>query len=71
MLQIILAECWMTVYFIFSYQAASQFEPTHAREALPCYDEPAFKANFTIRITHGRIYHAISNMEAREIIQHK
>lgn len=48
--------------WIFSFQAATQFEPTRARLALPCYDEPAFKAKVSLRITHGSIYHAIGNM---------
>uniref|UniRef100_A0A1I8PN20 Aminopeptidase n=2 Tax=Stomoxys calcitrans TaxID=35570 RepID=A0A1I8PN20_STOCA len=52
------------------YQAATQFEPTSARLAMPCYDEPAFKANISIRITHGRVYNAISNMPMQEVIHH-
>ena len=46
-----------------TYVAATHFEPTSARLAFPCWDEPAIKAPFEIIILNSDAYQAISNMK--------
>lgn len=44
------------------YLGTTQFEPTDARLAFPCFDEPQLKANFTMHMTHQTRYRAWFNM---------
>ncbi|KAK7083572.1 hypothetical protein SK128_015242 [Halocaridina rubra] len=43
--------------------ATTKFEPTYARRAFPCFDEPSFKSTYTIKIVRPSDgYIALSNM---------
>ncbi|XP_067839089.1 aminopeptidase N-like [Heptranchias perlo] len=45
----------------------SQMEATFARTAFPCFDEPAMKATFDIRLVHRPQFVALSNMPAIDV----
>ncbi|CAD6242385.1 GSCOCG00009475001-RA-CDS [Cotesia congregata] len=44
------------------YLVTTHFEPSGARSAFPCWDEPGFKAQFEISVKHFPNYTALSNM---------
>ncbi|XP_010864060.3 endoplasmic reticulum aminopeptidase 2 [Esox lucius] len=48
--------------------ASTHFEPTSARTAFPCFDEPSFKANYTISIRRSPAHTALSNMPVEKTV---
>lgn len=46
--------------------ATSQMEPTDARRAFPCFDEPALKSEFTITLIADKHLTCLSNMDVAE-----
>ena len=52
-----------------SYIAVTQFEPSNARRAFPCWDEPEAKAVFKLTVKAPAKYDALSNTpEAKETV---
>ncbi|GFT62087.1 glutamyl aminopeptidase, partial [Nephila pilipes] len=47
------------------YLATSKFQPTYARRAFPCFDEPSFKCTFSVALVHDEGHVALSNMPAQ------
>lgn len=50
--------------------ATSKFEPTFARQAFPCFDEPQLKATYTVSLVHPNTnsYRALSNMDVDDTL---
>lgn len=63
-----------SIHFCFQYRSTwehdgkkgffglTQFEPTAARRAIPCWDEPELKATYTFRMIHRADTVALANM---------
>ncbi|XP_072244138.1 endoplasmic reticulum aminopeptidase 2 [Leuresthes tenuis] len=49
--------------------ASTHFEPTSARMAFPCFDEPSFKANFSVRIRRSPDFISLSNMPVVKTVE--
>ena len=47
------------------YMATTQMEPTDARRAFPCFDEPALKAKFTVTLVADKELTCLSNMDVK------
>ncbi|CAG2105108.1 unnamed protein product, partial [Medioppia subpectinata] len=41
----------------------THFQPTSARSAFPCFDEPALKASFSMQLIHDKAFEAFFNSE--------
>ncbi|EGC38962.1 hypothetical protein DICPUDRAFT_45518 [Dictyostelium purpureum] len=50
------------------YIGTTQFEATDARRAFPCFDEPALKAVFNIKMTVESHLIALSNMDSTSVV---
>ena len=50
---------------------STQFEPTDARRMFPCWDEPSYKANFTIELIIPQHLEGLSNMPVKSVKTNK
>jgi len=55
---------WRKSDVLWRYLATTKFQPTDARTAFPCFDEPTFKSTFRTTLIHRPSYTALSNMPA-------
>ena len=55
-------------YYVDDHCASTQFEATHARKAIPCFDDPAVKSLFKVTVTTLAEYIVLSNMPAEATV---
>lgn len=53
------------------YLATTHFEATSARSAFPCFDEPAMKATFQLKMVHSSMHDAYFNSELIETVPYE
>ncbi|CAM1298657.1 ENPEP (predicted) [Pycnogonum litorale] len=47
---------------------SSKFQPTFARRAFPCFDEPNWKSTFTVALVHEENMVSLSNMPSENVV---
>lgn len=54
---------FLLLYFINTrWMVTTKMQPTDARKAFPCFDEPKYKASFKLTVKHWKNFTAIANM---------
>lgn len=51
--------------------ASTSFQPTYARRAFPCFDEPSFRSTWTVSVVRPSTFIALSNMPEESTAKNK